>query len=140
MSGLLERLNENIKKIALEVVTLEHGDVHTMGKIMKCLRCLEEDSHSLDDPTFKDLTRSLKSYLERLILEETEDISPFEEGIDRLQYIYRSLDNKQIFEEWFPSTGYEHAPAPELEVYLPGDVDSKDYRCQVWIPIVKEKK
>jgi AraC family transcriptional regulator len=47
---------------------------------------------------------------------------------------------KQIFEEWFPSTGYEHAPAPELEVYLPGDVDSQDYRCQVWVPIVKEKK
>ena len=47
---------------------------------------------------------------------------------------------KQIFEEWFPSTGYEHAAKPELEVYLPGDTSSPEYRCQVWIPIIKKKK
>jgi len=47
---------------------------------------------------------------------------------------------KQIFSEWFPSTGYEHAAAPELEVYLPGDPNSADYHCQVWIPIIKNKK
>ena len=45
----------------------------------------------------------------------------------------------RIFQEWFPSTGYEHDAKPELEVYLPGDTDSPDYRCQVWIPIVKKK-
>jgi AraC family transcriptional regulator len=26
----------------------------------------------------------------------------------------------RIFQEWFPATGYEHAGAPELEVYPPG--------------------
>ena len=46
----------------------------------------------------------------------------------------------KIFQEWFPSTGYEHDAKPELEVYLPGDPNSKDYRCQVWIPILKKKK
>ncbi len=46
----------------------------------------------------------------------------------------------KIFQEWFPSTGYEHDAKPELEVYLPGDPNSNDYRCQVWIPIVKKKK
>ncbi|MHB8104788.1 MAG: GyrI-like domain-containing protein [Dehalococcoidales bacterium] len=56
-----------------------------------------------------------------------------------------TLDNlqdvtKRIFSEWFPSTGYEHAPKPELEVYLPGDPNSPDYRCQIWIPINKKKK
>lgn len=43
-----------------------------------------------------------------------------------------------IFQEWFPETGFEHADAPELEVYLPGDVFAKDYICEVWIPIVKK--
>jgi AraC family transcriptional regulator len=47
---------------------------------------------------------------------------------------------KQIFEEWFPSTGYEHDAKPELEVYLSGDTSSQDYRCQVWMPIIKKKK
>ena len=44
----------------------------------------------------------------------------------------------RIFQEWFPSTGYEHDAKPELEVYLPGDPNSPDYRCQVWVPIVKK--
>ncbi len=44
----------------------------------------------------------------------------------------------RIFKEWFPATGYEHACAPELEVYLEGDCSSPDYRCEVWIPIIKK--
>jgi len=44
---------------------------------------------------------------------------------------------RRIFQEWFPSTNYEHAHGPELEVYLDGDSSAPDYRCEVWIPIVK---
>ncbi|KAB8138124.1 AraC family transcriptional regulator, partial [Gracilibacillus oryzae] len=46
---------------------------------------------------------------------------------------------KRIFSEWFPSTGYEHADAPELEVYYPGDPASADYRSEVWIPVIDKK-
>jgi AraC family transcriptional regulator len=54
--------------------------------------------------------------------------------------IPRAIQNVfgRIFQEWFPSTGYEHAEAPELEVYPPGDTTADDYRCEVWIPIVKK--
>lgn len=45
---------------------------------------------------------------------------------------------KRIFSEWFPATGFEHADAPELEVYPEGDPNAADYVCQVWIPIVKK--
>jgi len=56
-----------------------------------------------------------------------------------------TLDNlqdvtKRIFSEWFPSTGYEHAPAPEIEVYLPGDFVNTAMKCQIWIPVVKKNK
>ncbi|MDP4088865.1 MAG: AraC family transcriptional regulator, partial [Bacillota bacterium] len=44
----------------------------------------------------------------------------------------------RIFEEWFPSSGFEHADAPELEVYPPGDGSSQDYKCEVWIPVIKK--
>ncbi|WP_211296411.1 AraC family transcriptional regulator [Paenibacillus donghaensis] len=43
---------------------------------------------------------------------------------------------QRIFQEWFPSTGYEHSGGPEFELYPPG-VDGEDYRCEVWIPVIK---
>ncbi|WP_274364778.1 AraC family transcriptional regulator [Paenibacillus thermotolerans] len=44
----------------------------------------------------------------------------------------------RVYQEFFPATGYEHSGAPELEVYLPGDSKTEDYRCEVWIPVVKK--
>ncbi|OAS82534.1 MULTISPECIES: GyrI-like domain-containing protein [Metabacillus] len=45
---------------------------------------------------------------------------------------------KNIYSEWFPSTGYEHANGPEFESYSEGDPNSEDYRAEVWIPIIKK--
>jgi AraC family transcriptional regulator len=59
----------------------------------------------------------------------------FDCNLDNLQDV-----TKRIFSEWFPSTGYEHAPAPEIEVYLPGDFANTAMKCQIWIPVVKKNK
>ncbi|BBH20312.1 AraC family transcriptional regulator [Paenibacillus baekrokdamisoli] len=45
---------------------------------------------------------------------------------------------QRVFQEWFPATGYEHSGGPDLEVYPPGDPTTEDYRCEVWVPIVKK--
>ena len=45
---------------------------------------------------------------------------------------------ERIYSEWFPLTCYEHAAAPELEVYLEGNVNDPDYRSEIWIPIIKK--
>ncbi|ASF40614.1 AraC family transcriptional regulator [Halobacillus halophilus] len=42
---------------------------------------------------------------------------------------------KQIYSEWFPSSGYEHAGTPDLEVYSEGDPFSEDYYSEIWIPV-----
>ncbi|MEQ6377499.1 AraC family transcriptional regulator [Bacillaceae bacterium S4-13-56] len=42
---------------------------------------------------------------------------------------------KQIFSEWFPSSGYQPAGGPELEVYTDGDTSSSDYYSEIWIPV-----
>ncbi|MBM7648067.1 AraC family transcriptional regulator [Bacillus ectoiniformans] len=42
---------------------------------------------------------------------------------------------KKIFSEWFPSSGYEHAGTPDLEVYTFGDASSSDYYSEIWIPV-----
>ena len=42
---------------------------------------------------------------------------------------------KQIFSEWFPTSGYEHAGTPELEVYADENPTAADYYSEIWIPI-----
>ncbi|USB33069.1 AraC family transcriptional regulator [Paenibacillus sp. YPG26] len=44
----------------------------------------------------------------------------------------------RVFQDWFPSTGYEHAAGPEIELYPMGDVSSDSYQCEVWIPVIKK--
>lgn len=53
--------------------------------------------------------------------------------VETVQNVWR-----RIFAEWFPSSAYEHATGPELEVYCT-DGPGKDY-CEVWIPVVPSKK
>ncbi|NBJ70371.1 AraC family transcriptional regulator [Roseburia sp. 1XD42-34] len=43
---------------------------------------------------------------------------------------------ERIFSEWFPSTGYEHAGGPEMEVYQSEDDPySENYYSEIWIPV-----
>jgi AraC family transcriptional regulator len=48
--------------------------------------------------------------------------------------------NDRIYEEWFPSTGFENAGTPDIEVYMPGDMASPKYRSQIWVPIKDQSK
>ncbi|CAH2213485.1 AraC family transcriptional regulator [Tepidibacter aestuarii] len=61
-----------------------------------------------------------------------ESIGPMPDAIQKIWH--------KIFAEWFPATRYEHADAPELEVYLPGDPNEEDYKCQVWVPVVEKNQ
>jgi AraC family transcriptional regulator len=45
---------------------------------------------------------------------------------------------KQVFREWYTSTGYEHPGTPDLEVYLP-EGSGDDMKCEIWAPVVKQK-
>lgn len=59
-----------------------------------------------------------------------ESVGPMPDAIQTLQ--------KQIVTEWLPGSGYEYANAPDIEVYPDGDQTSPDYRCEVWLPIMKK--
>lgn len=45
--------------------------------------------------------------------------------------------NKRIYSEWFPTTGYDRAGEFDMEVYPPGAADDENYRCEIWIPVIK---
>ncbi|WP_124727598.1 AraC family transcriptional regulator [Staphylospora marina] len=42
---------------------------------------------------------------------------------------------RRIFSEWLPSSGFQPAGAPILEVYPGGDVTGDDYRCEIWLAV-----
>ena len=44
----------------------------------------------------------------------------------------------RIASEWLPSSGYEYADAPDIEVYPEGNQLSNDYRSEVWLPVTKK--
>lgn len=46
---------------------------------------------------------------------------------------------RRVFAEWLPTSGYERAIGPDLEVYPEGDTSSADYRCEVWMPVRKTR-
>lgn len=45
---------------------------------------------------------------------------------------------KQIFSEWFPTSGYRHAGTAELEVYPEDGSNRSDFYSEIWIPVIKE--
>ena len=61
-----------------------------------------------------------------------ECIGPMPHAIQNLQ--------KRIVSEWLPTSGYEYANAPDIEVYFEGDQQADDYRCEVWMPLEKKSQ
>ncbi|MGE4485084.1 MAG: GyrI-like domain-containing protein, partial [Oscillospiraceae bacterium] len=60
-----------------------------------------------------------------------ECVGPMPNAIQALQ--------TRIVSEWLPVSGYEYADAPDIEVYTEGDQTAPDYKCEVWLPVVKKK-
>ena len=44
---------------------------------------------------------------------------------------------KYAIEVFFPEHGYIHSAKPDFEYYYEGDMHSKDYKMELWIPITK---
>lgn len=44
---------------------------------------------------------------------------------------------KFVMETYFPESGYTHSEKPDFEVYLDGDVESDEYKMELWIPVIK---
>jgi len=83
-----------------------------------------------------------------IAVSSTQDVAEFEEYIipAATWAIFRGAGANQsiqeleqrIVTEWLPTSGYEYANAPDIEVYLNPDPKNAEY--EVWIPITKKKK
>ena len=50
--------------------------------------------------------------------------------------------NAQIWQEWYPDEGRKYMGNGNamLEVYIPGDMQSPDYECGIWVPICRTEE
>ncbi len=97
MDNLLEQMNADLDRIALRVVTLETGDIPAMGEILNTLAALETAATTLKAETFQELTRAMRGYLERIILDDTNDLAPMELGVTTLQEMWRALSSETAY-------------------------------------------
>ncbi|MBC8247107.1 MAG: chemotaxis protein CheA [Deltaproteobacteria bacterium] len=117
MSELMEKIDNHLQAISLEVVTLEDQDIAAMGKILNYFGELEEAFKSFDNLVFLDLIKALMGYLERIIMFEAEDMTPLEDGIEKLQKLFRSLKNEDDVDDdvsgLLEALGFEKSDAVE---------------------------
>jgi len=99
MLDQMDGTKKTLDTVALEVVTLDLNDIPALGSILKHLGEMETDSNAKEQPAFLELLQATKSYVENLIIQETEDITPLEDSIDALQKIYRHVINQDKYNE-----------------------------------------
>lgn len=87
----LEKLSEQIDALALDTVILDPDDIPGLGGVLKSLDTVEGLLKKLKEETLLLLVPAMREYIEKVILREAEDLSPFEAGISRMQEICRNL-------------------------------------------------
>ena len=76
-------------------------------------------------------TKEKEDFEEYIVPASTWAIFPGEGTNQSVQYL-----EQRIVTEWLPTSGYEYANAPDIEVYLNPDPQNAKY--EVWIPVVKK--
>ena len=145
--GLSKRIttknNENLKVIPkfwqevnesgkCKELSQDAGSMRVMGVILNHDKEQEEFDYmiAIEAKGAQESDNYEEAYVPSCTWAVFESIGPMPDAIQRVWH--------KIFAEWFPATKYEHADAPELEVYLPGDPNDKDYKCEIWIPVTSK--
>jgi two-component system chemotaxis sensor kinase CheA len=114
----LEKLIQQIDSLALEIVILDPGDIPGLGKVLNSMETLENSLKKVKDESLLSIARAMNGYIEKVILGETSDLSPFEAGISQLQEICRNLISGKEFKKDISSLlmnlGYEEKESPAL--------------------------
>ena len=90
----LKKLMDPLEEIALKIVMLEPGDIPALGDILKDIENLQHiiEEEKIEENSIRSIVNALKEYVEKLILFEKEDLSPFSNGVKTLQHILRDLE------------------------------------------------
>jgi two-component system chemotaxis sensor kinase CheA len=93
MADATEHIGNQIESIALALLTMDGEDIPTMGEILNQLGEIKTQGRELGSDAFVDLAAALEHYLEKVVLRQTGDLAPFENGLEQLQHCFHSLCN-----------------------------------------------
>jgi two-component system chemotaxis sensor kinase CheA len=93
MNKVLKKIAQHTESLALNTVVLDHDDIPGLGEVLKSLESIEALAGKAQGESLRSLVRAMKAYVEKLILREQSDLSPFEAGISQMQEICRDLVN-----------------------------------------------
>lgn len=144
--GVKEHFNMSVEECFAQVPVFWQKTVQS-GIIPAIVRLIDQEPYGLLGVSTSMNSRDFDYYIAAATSQETpegmeeytvpactwavfECIGPMPSAIQELQ--------KRIITEWLPTSGYEYANAPDIEVYYEGDQQAADYRCQVWLPITKK--
>ena len=84
-------IGEMIEQLSLQVCMLEAGDIPGMGKVYNTVLGLEDKIPVCSCDAFTQIVHAFKQYVDRLVLNEADDLQPLEEGITALQAVWRDI-------------------------------------------------
>lgn len=90
-------VGEMIESLSLQVCMLEKGDIPEMGKTYEAISEIEKSMPDCPCAAFTNIIQGIKQYLDRLVLNETTDSKPLEEGVAALQAIWRDISSGREF-------------------------------------------
>jgi two-component system, chemotaxis family, sensor kinase CheA len=129
MADVRQSIEDQIASVALTLVTMEGEDIPAMGEMLNQLATIKSQGRDLGSETFVALTGALEGYLEKIVLRETSDMAPFENGLEQLQRCFHDLRNgvadQQDLSELFCCLGVEPGEDGDGQMHpQPDDTDA----------------
>ncbi|MFH2064356.1 MAG: chemotaxis protein CheA [Pseudomonadota bacterium] len=90
-------VGEIIESLSLQVCMLEAEDIPGMGKVYDTISALEKSLPDNNCHAFIEVIQGFKHYFDRVVLNETVDVKPLENGIVTLQAIWRDISSGREF-------------------------------------------
>lgn len=94
MGGFQEEIGDHLEAMSLALVTMEGEDIPTLGEILNRLSDLQRIASDAGQAQLGLLVDALAKYLEKVVLREVCDLSPFEKGLEQLQSLHHCLVNQ----------------------------------------------
>ena len=113
-----------------QIVSLMNADSKGVLGVSACMDSLERWEYYVAVETDKEVPEGMYEYV---IPEGTWAVFP---GQGTMPTAIQEIE-KRIITEWLPTSGYEYADAPDIELYL--NQDPANSKFEVWIPIKKNQ-